>query len=722
MEKRIMMMTAMLMGIGAFGTPIYAQHVSEAKNISANESSIEKSSADTSAAKDSSVAKDSVSLQEVVVKAARVVNKVDGKLIFPSDVQKQNSHSGFSLLSKLALPNIRVDEVARSISAVDHKGEVQVRINGIIANMHDVQTLDVSSISHIDYINSPGVRYGKDIAYVIDIRTHRATTGGSLGIDLSNALTTKYGKNDVYGSVNRGKSQFYLFYEQAYANNKGSEYHEDAQYHLNDGSEYDISRRTENGATRYYDNTLQLKYNLADSASYVFQASLSADFSNQPRTAYEMLFSESSSETIVHRRNKSRDFTPVLDLYFFHQLGKHQSLTADVLGTYIRTKGDYYEDEGEPYQYQVEGKTYSIISEAIYENRLKPFTLSAGFHMDWKYMDNHYLGDVASENGIHSSGTYGFAQIKGSLFRGKDDAARLNYVAGFGLSNQTYRQGDEHYSFWLSRPKVSLAYQISSAFQLRYDFELSQHISEIAMVSDTRIRKNSMEWTVGNPSLKPDSRYEHTLTLSYNRTRISNDLSVDYRINRHCNLAKYTRTEDNQFLNTQANQPHCNLLYVMDYARFDLIPDHLSLTVNASINRFFNKGDEYSHFYTGYNYGGTLQGYWGRWSFTLYGDSGWNFMEAENIGHNAPALQTSASYHLGNFDFTLTTQNLFMAHPKEYSAEIVNALVQKQACGRNSAMGNFVMLGVAWKINRGKEYRKIQKTISNRERETGILK
>lgn len=708
MGKRFILMTAMLMGIGV---SIHAQKVEE---------------------------KDSVALQEVVVKAARVVNKVDGKLIYPSDVQKQNSHSGFSLLSKLALPNIRVDEVARSISAVDHKGEVQVRINGIVANMHDVQTLDVASITHIDYINSPGVRYGKDIVYVIDIRTRRATTGGSLGFDLSNALTTKYGKNDVYGSVNRGKSQLYLFYEQAYANNKGSEYHEDAQYLLNDGSEYDISRRIQHGATRYYDNTLQLKYNLADSASYVFQASLSADFSNQPRRADELLFSESiknvngqsvvngssfsPSETIVHRRNKSRDFTPTLDLYFFHQLGKHQSLTADVLGTYIRTKSDHYEDEGEPYQYQVDGKTYSMIGEAIYENRLKPFTFSAGLHMNWKYMDNHYLGDAVSENGIHSSGAYGFAQIKGSLFHREGETAKLKYVAGFGLSNQTYRQGEEHYSFWLTRPKVSLAYQINAAFQLRYDFELSQHISQVAMLAGTRIRKNSMEWTVGYPSLKPNGRYEHVLTLSFSKPRISSDLSVDYRINRHCNLAKYTRTEDNQFLYMQKNQPHCNLLYVTDYTRFDIIPDHLVLTASASINRFFNKGDEYSHVYTGYNYGGTLQGYWGRWAVTLYGDSGWNFMEGENIGHNAPAFQTSVSYHLGNFDFTLTTQNLFMAHPKEYSAEIVNALVKKQACGRNSSNGNFVMLGVAWNINRGKEYRKIEKSISNRERDTGILK
>lgn len=670
---------------------------------------------------------DTVALQEVVVKAARIINKTDGKLIYPSDVQKLNSHSGFSLLSKLALPHIRVDEVGRSITAVDHKGAVQVRINGIVANAHDVQELDVASISHIDYINSPGVRYGKDVAYVIDIRTRRATTGGSLGFDLSNALTTKYGRNDVYASVNRGKSQFYLYYEQAYANNRGSQYHEDAQYLLNDGSEYDISRRIPNGTTRYYDNTLQLKYNLADSASYVFQTSLSTAFSNQPRTADELLFSEyvkgtPSVETIVHRSNKSRSLSPVLDLYYFHQLGKHQSLTADVVGTYIQTKGDYFEDEGEPYRYQVDGKTYSMIGEAIYENRLKPFTLSAGVNVNWKYMDNHYLGDASSENGIHTSGTYGFAQIKGGLFRSGDKSAKLNYVAGFGLSHQAYRQGNEKYDYWLCRPMVTLSYRLSSAFQLRYDFELSQHISEVAMVSDTRIRKNSMEWTVGNPLLKPSSRYEHYLMLSFSKPRVSSDLTIDYRINRHCNLAKYTRTDDNQFLYTQANQPHCNFFYVMDDTRFDIIPDHLTLTAEAGIYRFFNKGDDYNHFYTSYTYGGTLQGYWGPWSITLYADNGYHFMEGENIGHNAPNLQATASYHIGNFDFTLIAQNLFMAHPKNYSAQIVNAMVKKQVCGRNSSMGNFVMLGVAWNINRGKEYRKIQKRISNRERGTGILK
>lgn len=197
---------------------------------------------------------------------------------------------------------------------------------------------------------------------------------------------------------------------------------------------------------------------------------------------------------------------------------------------------------------------------------------------------------------------------------------------------------------------------------------------------------------------------------------------MNYRINRHCNLAKYTRTENDQFLYTQANQPHCNMLYLTNDTRFDIIPDHLILSVNAGIYRFFNKGDEYSHCYTAYNYGGTLQGYWGKWTVMLYADNGWNFMEGENIGHNPPSLAASASYHMGDFDFTLYMHNPFMAHPKSYSAEIVNALLRKQVRGYDNSGGNLFRIGVAWNINRGKEYRKIQRNINNEERETGILK
>lgn len=63
-----------------------------------------------------------ISLQEVEVKAARVIRKADRQTIYPTEVQKNSSSSGYSILQKLALPNIRVDETSCSVSASTGEG------------------------------------------------------------------------------------------------------------------------------------------------------------------------------------------------------------------------------------------------------------------------------------------------------------------------------------------------------------------------------------------------------------------------------------------------------------------------------------------------------------------------------------------------------------------------------------------------------------------------
>ena len=70
-----------------------------------------------------------VTLDEVTVKAARVVQQVDRMRIYPSKQQIESSANGYSLLAKLTLPHIRVDEAMSSITALTNLGNVQVRIN-----------------------------------------------------------------------------------------------------------------------------------------------------------------------------------------------------------------------------------------------------------------------------------------------------------------------------------------------------------------------------------------------------------------------------------------------------------------------------------------------------------------------------------------------------------------------------------------------------------------
>lgn len=89
------------------------------------------------------------------VKAARIVHKTDGLLLYPSDAQKEASSSGYSVLQKLSLPNIRIDEDARNVSTIDNKGSVQLRINGIIVDQAEMLSLDPKSIRKIDFIDNP---------------------------------------------------------------------------------------------------------------------------------------------------------------------------------------------------------------------------------------------------------------------------------------------------------------------------------------------------------------------------------------------------------------------------------------------------------------------------------------------------------------------------------------------------------------------------------------
>lgn len=320
-----------------------------------------------------------------------------------------------------------------------------------------------------------------------------------------------------------------------YANNRFMT--EKGDYTLNDGSIRTIERNDNETLIKKHSHDIKLTYNLADSTAYMFQASLSESLSKAPDDYSIRDIIESGVHHIAERRENSNSSSPVLDLYLFRQLTPSQSITANAVGTYISTKSSNYYDEGAPYQYDVNGKTASALSEVIYENRLKPFTLSAGINYRYKYTQNDYTGDAYALTELNQNTVYAFSHIKGSL-------GGFRYSLGLGASYIHYKQNEHDYDFWTFRPKATLAYDLVNGIQLSYTFEKKDRASRIAMISDATIQTNSMEYTVGNPYLKPARDMEHTLRLSYNNNRW---YAFAQGFFRHCNkpnMAHYERTAD----------------------------------------------------------------------------------------------------------------------------------------------------------------------------------
>ena len=656
-----------------------------------------------------------ITLDEVTVKAAKVVNKADGMIIYPTDAQKQASNNGYSILEKLTLANLRVDNISHSITAIDNRGGVQIRINGIVVGKQEMLALNPKDITKIDFINNPGVRYGDGIAYVIDIVTRRNESGYTIGTDLASALTTLQGDGMVYGKWNRGKSEWSLSYGVSGYKTKGSKSKQLAEYTLTDGSIYTIERNDVESLRKSISHDAKLTYNWADSTATVFQASLSGAFNNAPDNYTVKDITDGTRQYRATSRAKDKSLSPVLDIYFFRQLTPCQSITANAVGTYISTQTSSYYDEGTPYQYDVDGKTASLLTEIIYENRLKPFTFSTGLNNSYKYIKNDYLGDASALTKTNNNRLYAFAEIKG-MFQ------PFSYTLGVGTSYIHYTQNGHRYNFWTFHPKASLTYQINNSMQLSYTYQMQDKVSRIAMTSDAMVRINSMEWTVGNPDLKPSHDMEHRLQFSYNNNRLQTFVEGYYKQCLKPNMAHYERTDDNQFIYTQINQKDIDVLDVYAYASYWLLPEKLQIAANGGIYRCFNFGYDYTHCYTSWFYAGSITAYLGHFTLQGYIDNGNRFLEGESKGYNEAYSVLKASYTWRDLQFSLSWANPFDSNHKSYENELLNRNLYKHTIGYSKDSGNLVTLNISWRLSRGSKHKSAEKKINLHDTDNGIMK
>lgn len=656
-----------------------------------------------------------VKLSGVTIEATRVIQKPDGQLIFPSKTQRNSSTNGYSLLSKLSLPRIRINETMHTITALNNNGDVQIRINGVIATKTELINMNPKLVKNIEFIDNPGVRYGENVGYVLNIRTAKSKQGGAIGIDLNNALTTKSSDNTAFIKFNRGNSELSFSYSFNYQDFKGSRTKEEANYQLSNNRSYYIERNDLLSRNRTVRNGLQLKYNLADSAlSYVFQASLSNDFNhslNNDKT-YQMFTPEGNF--LSESRNSERSFSPVLDLYYYRKLGKSNNITANIVGTTIGTKANNYLKEVSPYIYNVDGQMRSLYSELIYEHQLRPFTISAGINSMLKYIRNEYIGDVKSFNKMNYSTLYMFSEIKGNW-------QKLGYVLGIGATNAGYKQATDKYNYWLFRPKLSLNYSVTQALSVRYSFEIFEHISRMAMISNTKIRENSREWRVGNPNIEPNKVVQQIVNISYVRPRFYNLVDFFWRLNTNPNMSKYVRNANNEFYYMQANQKRIEMFRISDAFNIKIIPDVLETTLVGALYRFINEGDDYKHSLTTFNFQASIQAYLGRWTLTAYADNGWKFNEGETLAHNGSNIYVGSSYRLGNLYLSLYLQNPFMQHHKDLHSHILNCYVTKNTVQRNRDMGNFLTFNLSWNLEFGHRKQNKKQHNQHKDTDTGIM-
>ena len=662
---------------------------------------------------------DSVQLEEVVVRGARVVNRTDGKLIFPSEEMTKSAPSGYNLLKMLPLPNVKVDDINESITAANSLiGAVQVRINDVEASTADIQSLQPREVEKVEFIDRPGVRYGEGVGIVINIITRKVTSGYVIGASGTLVPKADMVKGNAFTKINSGKNELSLNYSGYYRHSNGINTVEQADYLMEDNTYNKVERNTNDIINRNTMHDIQARYSMINADGTAFLTTLSTSIDNNPRDfkKTDVAYSDGRNTTEIID-NSEKTISPLLDLYFKTNIGKNQSLIANATGAYTHIDYAYmFTSDKTSFGYNTLGKKWSLNSEAIYENHMKPFTLSAGLRYAQKYIDNDYSGDAVFVSQIHSSNIYAFSQIQGSLWK-------ISYMVGFGLSREYYRQGETTYDrVWL-RPKLNLSMPISKSLRLNYPLTSSPASSKLQNMSGMSIITNEMEYSVGNPDLIMERRDDHTLTLSYQSPRLYTQLMSFYRHNDHPAMQHVRRTEDGQFAKTFLEGIRIDMLMLQSYTNCDIIPQHLNAYLSAEMLNIWNDGQDYSHRLTSFNFNVGLTAWLGNWTIMAAMDNGFHFMENEYESRNIFSDYVSISYKLKNLTASLFCQNLFKRNAKIEEVENHNHLAHKLLVARNRDTSNAIGIKLTWILSKGRNFKGIDRdTNSLKDKETGVAK
>ena len=397
-------------------------------------------------------------------------------------------------------------------------------------------------------------------------------------------------KGNAYTKLNSGKSELSLNYSGYYRHSNGMNTVEQADYLMEDNTYNKVERNTDDIINRNTSHEIQARYSMINANGTAFITTLSTSIDNNPRNYQKtnVAYSDGRNATEVIN-NSEKTVSPLLDLYFKTNVGKNQTILANATGAYTHTDYDYmFTSDKTSFGYNTLGKKWSLNSEAIYENRMKPFTLSAGLRYAQKYIDNDYSGDAVFVSQIHASNIYAFSQIQGSLWK-------IGYMVGLGLSREYYRQGETMYDrVWL-RPKLNLSLPLSKSLRLNYTLTSSPASSKLQNMSGMSIVTNEMEYSVGNPDLIMERRDDHTLTLSYQSPRLYTQLMTFYRHNDHPAMQHIRRTADGLFAKIFLEGRRIDMLMLQSYSNYDIVPQHLNAYLSAEMLTIWNDGQDYSH-------------------------------------------------------------------------------------------------------------------------------
>jgi hypothetical protein len=652
-----------------------------------------------------------IALDEVVVSAPSVINRIHQRIVFPVNWQREHSSNGIQLLNAMMLPGLRVNPLLHSVSSSDG-GDVVLQINGVNVASEEILALRPGQIKRVEYADYAGIRYSHS-SRIVNFIVHGEEKGGVIGVDLMNSLNIRAGGDVMFMKYNRGKSEYALHYTVSFQDFKGNKRDRVESFHFADSTSMKREERGDKGKYVSQIHDLLFSYNYQMNDSSFFNGKLKLNVTNQPHNDFHSILTGNDAvERGTSDRIGQTMVTPSVDLYYQYRFKNRQKVYANLVGSHVKTalRRHYREYSGPDTTYrqqmQLYSKKYSIIVEGIYEKGLDNGSIKFGLWHSQFYAKQEYLQTFLSgsrlrqsESSVFSEWYYNKNNLSFSL------GARWNLS---GLSNH-------YYSHVL--PKIMLGYRVSENAFLRYDAEVKQSNPSLIQLVDTEIRIDSLTSEKGNPELEPYWNLMNTVYYEGRMGRFTFTMHLRQHHKQHPIMESKSEIE-RRFMAIPRNMKSWDKYNAEMTGKVGVFKNIIQLSLTSGINHFNSRGESYSHRYSNLYYRADVLAFHKHWMFIGQMQSADERLSGETLVKDNNYHYLAIQYNKDNFSLGIGAFNPF----KNESRTIMENRNEHASYRRvsYSEASQTLVITFTWNLHFGKALKTGDKSLHNQDIDYGV--
>lgn len=658
---------------------------------------------------------ESKQLNDVTVTANNVIQKADRQIIIPNLLQQKTSSNGLSLLQHLQLSRISVNTLDSKVTTTMGDA-VELRINGVKAEIQEVKALLPADVLRIEYHDNPGLRYG-NVAAVIDIILKEKKNGGSISGEFMNTINPLgIGDYQLSGNYHVGKSNFKTSINW---NRRDINWLRENMEAFNATTpsinNYEIGQKTK---ARYDNINLSIGYDYINSGN-ILSVTFRDLYNNTPHAVFDRnskLIQNSNTFDIMDR-TKSKSNNPSLDIYYQHEFTKDKHLFFDLIGTYINTKNDrlYRQSQGNSVQEissHVDGNKYSAIAEVIYEQKIKDSRLSFGLRHQQMYTKNAYDGNTSSSVKMNTGESYGFGEWASKL-------GKLDYTVGVGAMRTYVSQGNAKQVKYIFRPTIQLGYRFNNYLSIRYKAYMGGYAPSLAELSDVEQHIDIYQIRRGNPNLQAVRFFSNELSISVGTKYISAEWFTRYSYDDKPYMEETTYS-NGFYVRSYANQRSFHRLNSQINLKVQPWKDYMSIQLTPFVNRYISNGNTYTHTHTNWGLRANLMGMYKNWYVGANLETSFHNLWGETLNKDEKSHSIVFGYNREKWGVELQLQNIFSSR-YEMSVENLSHLAPYNQMVWSKNLCKVFGIDFHFNLNFGKHGSEVNQRIHNSDTDAGIV-